>query len=564
MRRAPVALALGALLLISALGCRNGNVIPPSDAGTDAGDANRAETAVSCTRPFTCVGDEVHKCVKDGGTGVAGGLVEVCAAYEKCSRGRCVSPECAIVEGDRSAVVGCEFHTVQPETVEGDDNAATSLLVTNQTDAGATVWYDRSQPDAAAPSGIEWVPVQSAASLDPAGVLRLDMDGLQLAGPGLFLGGALRILSTRPVTVALIQGDDTNQGATTSSGGTLVLPDQSLGNHYVTLTYGQDPTPDVLAVKGGRGGAARFVIVGTQADTSVKIDLPPGAIARENDGPPLSATASFERKLGEGQVLQIYSAANGTDLSGTNITANFPVAVYAGNLTSTYGLSDLTKFYTPDMAHEQMPPVRSWSKSYVAANLLPQSGVCDSLLGEKGSSIWRILAFQDDTEVSFLAPESVQGLPSSLVLLDAGQIEELIVWGGSFLIEANHPVLVTQGIDCEASLSLAVPTERLLRDLRFAALPNFDQLLAVVRASPDPVYLDDMAIDDAIFESVGKGFQVAHVPLPPCPPSLRICPHRLRGRFGVTLRGMDVVTSYALTAHTSGGCADPTDNTCVD
>ena len=52
----------------------------------------------------------------------------------------------------------------------------------------------------------------------------------------------------------------------------------------------------------------------------------------------------------------------GEDLTGAAVTADAPVAVFAGNISTTYG-SNVTGINSADMAHEQMPPVTSWSKS---------------------------------------------------------------------------------------------------------------------------------------------------------------------------------------------------------
>ena len=52
----------------------------------------------------------------------------------------------------------------------------------------------------------------------------------------------------------------------------------------------------------------------------------------------------------------------------------------------------------------------------------------------------------------------------------------------------------------------------------------------------------------------GGDYEVARVLLEPCPPSKLVCTHRLQGRFGMTLRGMDVLASYALTAPSWKGC----------
>jgi hypothetical protein len=134
-------------------------------------------------------------------------------------------------------------------------------------------------------------------------------------------------------------------------------------------------------------------------------------------------------------------------------------------------------------------------------------------------------------------------------MLDRGEVGELVSSGGSFRVTATKPVMVMQGIDCEPSLSAAVATDQLLEDLRFAVLPAFDQMIAVVRPAGEPVYLDDAAIGDGQFRPAGGSFEVARVPIAACPRG-RVCAHHLHGKFGMTVRGMDVVCSYAWTAPT--------------
>ena len=52
--------------------------------------------------------------------------------------------------------------------------------------------------------------------------------------------------------------------------------------------------------------------------------------------------------------------------------ASKPVAVFAGNITTTYGRTGIN-VQSPDMVHEQMPPTAHWSFKYVAAALPPQA-----------------------------------------------------------------------------------------------------------------------------------------------------------------------------------------------
>ena len=139
---------------------------------------------------------------------------------------------------------------------------------------------------------------------------------------------------------------------------------------------------------------------------------------------------------------------------------------------------------------------------------------------------------------------------------------------GDFVVTASQSVLLTQGIDCEASLSLAISAEKMLTDATFAVLPVFDQMIAVVRAQPEliplqraqaePVLLDGAPIEG--WTSAGGGYEVARVRLEPCPPSQEVCTHRLQGKFGAALRGMDVLASYATTLpawRCSDGALDP-------
>jgi len=151
----------------------------------------------------------------------------------------------------------------------------------------------------------------------------------------------------------------------------------------------------------------------------------------------------------------------------------------------------------------------------------------------------------------------------------AGKVASLI-GAGSFTIIATSPVLVTQGLDCEPSLSLGIAADAgaLIKDLTFALLPNFDQLLAIVRpmdAADTAVYLDGMQLPDNMFRSAGAAFEVGEVSLAACPPASGVCTHHLTAAsgFGLTMRGMDVQSSYALTAPALVGC-DPSYEVCLN
>jgi hypothetical protein len=71
-----------------------------------------------------------------------------------------------------------------------------------------------------------------------------------------------------------------------------------------------------------------------------------------------------------------------------------------------------------------------------------------------------------------------------------------------------------------------------------------------------------------MFQPAGPGFDVAAVPLAPCFPTdgSGACSHQLTSTvgFGMTLRGMDVGSSFALTPPLLLGCEDPNAEFCVN
>jgi hypothetical protein len=190
--------------------------------------------------------------------------------------------------------------------------------------------------------------------------------------------------------------------------------------------------------------------------------------------------------------------------------------------------------------------------------LPPQASTCDPLLGA-GLSLWRFIASGPRTHIDI---ENAAGPIVMDASLDPGYVLEVPLKGDFVATATGSPILVTQGIDCEPSLSLAISADKLLTDLQFAVLPWFDQTIAVARLVGDTVMLDGKMIDRALFSRAGGGFEVARITLDPCPPSEQACVHRLQGRFGMTMRGMDVVTSYALTAPAWAGCVDSLDPSC--
>jgi hypothetical protein len=526
-----------ALLVLAGLGCSSSPAAKLPDAGPGP---------ATCSAPLVCGGDgAVHAC--DGH--VTAAVVNDCSSRgQSCSVGRCTSYPCQLAEARTRSVVGCLFYTLQPDNVAADEAALTSYVVNNAGSDPANVKLER----ATAGNGdtTVWTPLTTLQV--PAGSSgRLQWGGLEVTSPGLTSLGAVRVSSDRPITVAEIESDGGSQPATSSSG-TMLLPVQSLGTSYRAVTYPQEATADVVQAVGSRGGAARVIVVGTQPGTRISF-TPVGPVTGDPGllVPSLAPGEPLQVTLNDGDVFQIYTNAPDEDLTGSLVTvlSGASVAVFSGNVSTSYG-SNATGINSADLAHEQMPPISSWAHSYLAAPLAPQSTIgCTSFFadaaGAGAGSIWRVVASRDDTRVDFGPPVSER------VWLDAGQSVTRIS-ATPFTVTANAPVLVTQGMDCEPSLALAVSTEpnALMSDLAIATIPVFDQIAAVVRNPGVTVLLDGVQMPDAIFRAVDD-FDLAEIPLPGCGASSGACLHRFTasgtGGIGVTIRGMDVSASYALT-----------------
>jgi hypothetical protein len=542
--------------------------------------ASRAPVADSSAIPQTCSGGAIclgATAVYACRAGEVAELIDDCSAKgEVCSLARCTSSDCEMAENNTNSLVGCLFYTVQAENVDADQSAPTSFLVTNPGGDPAAVDLERPMP-AGSGNAPQWqIETSLQVATGQSGRLVSDVGLVIPRGIGTTPLAAVRVSSDRPVTVVEIESDDTDQDAT-STGGTMVLPLQSLGIDYRVVTYPQVATQAIVGTPGSRGGAGRMIVVGTQMATLIHFTPFGPVTASPADGfNGLAAGDDYQVTLDQGDVFQIYSGADNEDLTGGRVTTGQPIAVFSGNIATTYG-SEVTGINSPDMAHEQMPPIATWSQTYVAAALTPEASIdCTSFFGSDGASIWRVLASANRTMITFDGPGAgtLQLLPAlgaaeplvQPLMLDQGEAASLI-GAGSFTVTATSPILVTQGMDCEPSLSLAIAADAgaLIQNLRFAVLPNFDQLLGVVRAQNAEVDLDGVALSDSMFQSAGTTFEVAEVSLLPCSPAQGVCTHHLTSTvgFGMTLRGMDVESSYALTAPALVGC-DPVYEVCLN
>jgi IgGFc binding protein len=277
--------------------------------------------------------------------------------------------------------------------------------------------------------------------------------------------------------------------------------------------------------------------------------------------------------MNEGDVLQIFSTAPDGDLTGSHISADVPIAVFSGNIYTTYGFKP-SGFNGGDMAEEQLPPTASWGLEYIGARLSPQAK-CDPFFGP-GVGMWRVVAAGEGADVTISpAPGvSVEGanlVPGFKFHLDGSGSQTFLTRSKQdppiptdFVITGSKPILLAQWLDCEPGLSWGIDSRRLSSgDLSFKLPPGFDHELIVVRETAREVELDGVELLDTRFHTIVPGlvYEIARLDatdLGPCEDAFDDCQHHLVGAsWGVTWRGMDVVCSYALTVPSGQSCALP-------
>jgi IgGFc binding protein len=561
-------LALAASASVASGGCGNGDggSTGASDGARDGSDSqidlvtdagiDASVIVPSCLLArAVCDGSDLRACV----AGMPGNVIDTCP--DACSLGRCTTLACAEVERAEGAR-GCRFYGAQVDNVDSDDRRNLMVILSNARSIATRARVEVRDPDLAWETLIEVVIPANGGS-------RIEINR-PLLESGLARAGAYRIESDGPVLAVQLISDDSDHSAR-SSGGTALRPLQALGDSYLAITYPGLGSQEVLRTTGSRGGAATISVIGTSASTVVQLGLTAGAVSISGvvlDPPP----PNYQVTLDEGDVFQVFSSAPDGDLTGTTIQADAPVAVFSGNIFTTYGYA-VTGFNGGDLAEEQLPPKVSWGQEYIGARLSPQVG-CDSFFGV-GVGLWRVVAGEDGTSVQLLPAPGVsidgKNLPAELTFqLDRGASQSFFARSargsaaqGDFFVQASGPIMLAQWLDCEPGLSWGIDARLGAGSLAVTFPPGFDHEVVVVRKRGNPVMFDGYLLPEGRFRSVFEtgGYEAARLQasdLKRCVDALDRCEHRFSGAaLGIGWRGMDVVCSYSLTVPSWNVCALP-------
>lgn len=342
------------------------------------------------------------------------------------------------------------------------------------------LFTDRGSRPIASPASDVTVPPKAAA------VFLIDV-GVETEGATAYAGmRAYRVHSSRPIIAYQFSPYCCN--VTASNDASLLLPTNTLDKRYRVLSYPAMPAPESSSqFPGTLTIVANEDATRVQVDSPVTLDQSPNSFPRSPyDGAPFTLDAGESISLGTSEGLQ------NRDLSGTVVSSDKDIAVFAGHVCTFVPQDE----WACDHLEEQMLPSSTLGKSYV---LMPtRKRVPDASNHE--AVYWRLLA-DEASDVVFSPPLSdlpheppsnnVTGDCAAMVRdgtlhLDAGQVCEFgtlapvavqssgaLIVGG--VISGHHSTgLKYYGAHAgDPSFFLAPPVEQFRDSYSFVSPPTF-------------------------------------------------------------------------------------------
>jgi len=280
---------------------------------------------------------------------------------------------------------------------------------------------------------------------------RRDVDGTVVAPL------AYRIQATIPITA--YQFNPLENVEVFSNDASLLLPSNVLGKYYFVMTREQtfDELRSFLTVVAVRTG-----------DTLVTVDVTAPTLVGEHVGTgekiePLEPGDTYTTTLAQYDVLNLETDSIGSDMTGAVVLANRDVAVFGGSEASNapntnhciieegeeqggceWDMESMCKtnadctgkgFNTccADHLEQQLFPVKSWGKRYLASKTFPRNQELD---------VYRIIAAENNTQVTTIPPQA------NIPVLNMGEWVDFES-ADNFEIVAKKPIMVGQFLASE-------------------------------------------------------------------------------------------------------------------
>ncbi|MEJ5995466.1 PKD domain-containing protein [Pedobacter sp. Du54] len=226
---------------------------------------------------------------------------------------------------------------------------------------------------------------------------------------------AIHVVTTKPISLYSVISNAAR------TGGSMVLPTNTLGKEYYTYSYQSSTTANF----------AEFNIVATEDATNVEIT--PTKVERNGKH---QANVPFVITLNKGEIYQYQSI---DDLSGSyvkSINGCKPIAVFSGNTWASFCEVGNTRNPSGgDNLYQQLFPVSSWGRKFVTAPFYNTTNGSTDIL--------RIIVSEDNT---FITVDGSQASANGTPLTNPYAKGSIITFSSKMasVIEASSPISVAQ------------------------------------------------------------------------------------------------------------------------
>lgn len=449
---------------------------------------------------------------------------ESCPADEfgtTCFEGQCRTL-CEMAEIE-SNYFGCVFWAVDLDNVvdilgEGPGAEGMAVVISNSSDLPATIDIET----------VEGVFV-SDAELEPRAVEtfvlpRRDQIGTRIAPD------AFRIRSSVPVMA--YQFNPLVRDWSSSTDASLLFPEGSLGETYRVMNFPAQGANQrgFITIVGTSDGPVSVAVTVT-GETIEGVDYRGAPYPFESRTlPGLETGETLTRSLQPFDVWQLESGID-SDLTGTFIRADGPVAVFGGNRCSNIP----TGVPRCDHLEHQMLPIGTWGQSFVAT---------PSPRRNSEVTLFRVVAERNDTWL-----EIIPTVAETPLHLDAGEVFEFELTEpvqinttgpamvGQFMVSANADA---GGIG-DPSFTVLPPARQFRNQYLFLVPEGYaTDTVTIIRTPGIDVFLDGEIITEPFVAVDGGDYEVGYVDVDDGVYSIDAT-----GSFGILVSGFDDDVSYA-------------------
>ncbi len=496
----------------------------------------------------TCSNNNVHVCNANGTVGLVSHECHS-ADGEECVEvnGVAVCDSPCIRAAANKSYRGCEYWAVSMISGQLDDafnnNFALAIDNSNSADVRVQISGSGANVDQMIPAGTLQViflnynqDIKMAGSVNYADY----KSGIYRAAEG---KGGFHVKTSLPVTVYQFSPYDFVKGGTNSysNDASLLLPVSVLSGNYMVMSR---PTMVLRRLSGfsyiDSNSPGSVTVVATQDNTQITVQ----SRAYTAAGPSVGALApggSMQYALNRGDVLQLVTQNNLTygscptgpgsgtstdsnadycnpgnayDLTGSMITANNPVAVWAGHSCTFIPYNK----WACDHLEEMMFPLQTWGKRFLVGLTHPVRPSTNE------SNIIRILSGENNVQVTFNP-----SVHANTTLNSGDYIEFMPSPGQHFEVVATGPIMIgkftvgqnywTTSYDemGDPAFGLVVPVEQYRSEYTFTTPPsitvNYVNVIAQIPVdTQDFIMVDGSPITATQYTPIGStGYGVAQI-----------------------------------------------------